>query len=485
MRRSLLQTSHGDIIVGDAVFKLDRTDPDSLIKESHLHFLSLDYNTGVLKWETDYRYALPGKPFIANQVKIFEQAGGKLLFFTSLPVIDGNGVEKIKACRIRTDATGHIETIDTYHQPTSTQSSLIEVCKSFSTGELIFLFNHDGLPQITGINNSGVVSWKQGYSNEGGKFPPSCFTSHAKGFALLTGDGRSWQSKLLLSVNNGTNCLNQPIELVQETAILNYGAHMVTVQNPSFNEPFEFAPLTLNQVPYSRQQTILCEEQVNSCHDIVDSINIKKIKICEGELFTLPDQQKIRDSGRYYVRIPSSSGCDSIHFYNLTVEQHPNKLTLGRDTCIKDQTPVKLTATPAYSSYTWMNNAVSESNEKIIYAPGSYWVNTTNICGAKTDTIQVFDRCDFDIQMPTGFTPNGDQLNDLFRVPLLNHNRFISLTIYNRWGQVLFQTKDQSKGWNGSFRSQPQTTGIYIYELEMQGLSGKRLQQRGTFILLK
>ena len=79
---------------------------------------------------------------------------------------------------------------------------------------------------------------------------------------------------------------------------------------------------------------------------------------------------------------------------------------------------------------------------------------------------------DSKVFIPNAFSPNGDGVNDFFRVPALNKNKLVRLTLYNRWGQVYFQTKDVALGWNGRFKHQEAEGGVYIYYLEMTGLSG-------------
>lgn len=91
----------------------------------------------------------------------------------------------------------------------------------------------------------------------------------------------------------------------------------------------------------------------------------------------------------------------------------------------------------------------------------------------------------YPVFMPTGFTPNGDGLNDVLRVPRQNQNGFVSLEIYNRVGQLVFRTTDQRKGWDGRLQSIPQPSASYVYCLVMATASGKRITQNGTVVLIR
>jgi gliding motility-associated-like protein len=98
----------------------------------------------------------------------------------------------------------------------------------------------------------------------------------------------------------------------------------------------------------------------------------------------------------------------------------------------------------------------------------------------------VYKQCEFEIKMPTAFTPNGDNKNDLFRVPPQIYNRLISFTVFNRWGQIMFRTSDVSKGWDGQFQNHPAPTGTYVYYVVMRSLDNrKNITGKGYVTLLR
>jgi gliding motility-associated-like protein len=89
------------------------------------------------------------------------------------------------------------------------------------------------------------------------------------------------------------------------------------------------------------------------------------------------------------------------------------------------------------------------------------------------------------IALPTAFTPNGDGLND-YLYPL-NAYKATNLVfrVYNRAGQVVFETKDWSRKWDGTFHGTPQGTGVYVWTLEYNDASNKKISLKGTSALIR
>jgi gliding motility-associated-like protein len=88
------------------------------------------------------------------------------------------------------------------------------------------------------------------------------------------------------------------------------------------------------------------------------------------------------------------------------------------------------------------------------------------------------------IFVPNAFSPNGDGLNDIFEVKGRFQNNF-SLLILNRWGEIVFESNDPRKGWNGQVNGKPAITGVYAYRLRATDEQGRRYETTGTLTLLK
>lgn len=86
--------------------------------------------------------------------------------------------------------------------------------------------------------------------------------------------------------------------------------------------------------------------------------------------------------------------------------------------------------------------------------------------------------------VPSAFSPNGDGSNDEFRVRG-SGIREVDFKIYNRWGQLVFETRDHRKGWDGTIGGRPAEIDAYAYILKVIFLDDTVVQRQGNVTLLK
>ncbi len=89
--------------------------------------------------------------------------------------------------------------------------------------------------------------------------------------------------------------------------------------------------------------------------------------------------------------------------------------------------------------------------------------------------------------MPNSFTPNGDGINEVF-LPILDGFavRDYNLTIWDRWGELIFETNDETEAWNGMLAGSIVQDGVYIWQVELRAQSfvGRR-KLRGHVTVLR
>lgn len=86
--------------------------------------------------------------------------------------------------------------------------------------------------------------------------------------------------------------------------------------------------------------------------------------------------------------------------------------------------------------------------------------------------------------LPNAFSPNGDGFNDVFKIDKATFVQF-SLSIFNRWGALVFQTTDPTIGWDGNFNNKPAGAGAYVYQIRYTDLNNTNYQQSGNLFLIR
>jgi gliding motility-associated-like protein len=89
------------------------------------------------------------------------------------------------------------------------------------------------------------------------------------------------------------------------------------------------------------------------------------------------------------------------------------------------------------------------------------------------------------IYVPTAFTPNNDGLNDLLRPILLGIKKLHYFRVFNRWGQLVFETKDELTGWNGTLKGLLQATQVLVWVAEGTGIDDKVYTRKGSTTLIR
>ncbi|MFM2360244.1 MAG: hypothetical protein RLY16_2237, partial [Bacteroidota bacterium] len=102
-----------------------------------------------------------------------------------------------------------------------------------------------------------------------------------------------------------------------------------------------------------------------------------------------------------------------------------------------------------------------------------------------TDTVDIKIFAQEGYYVPNAFSPNGDGLNEIFRVIPAGIMQTDFFSIYNRYGELIFQTSNLDRGWDGTYKGRKQEPGNYVWVLQGKGNSGKRYQMKGNVILVR
>lgn len=197
--------------------------------------------------------------------------------------------------------------------------------------------------------------------------------------------------------------------------------------------------------------------------------------------------QKFRASGlgEYFVEVTDDNGCTGSDTTVISKWWPLPVKFLPTDTAICSYGTLELSPAQAFETYAW---STASTQQKItITQPGLYMLRVTdsNHC-AGIDSVMVYDKqCLKGLYVPTAFSPNGDGKNDELKGMLFGNIKTFEFTIYNRWGQVVFRTKNVKKGWDGAIRSTKQDTNVFVWTCRYQ-LSGEPERfEKGTVTLIR
>jgi gliding motility-associated-like protein len=111
-------------------------------------------------------------------------------------------------------------------------------------------------------------------------------------------------------------------------------------------------------------------------------------------------------------------------------------------------------------------------------------INTTEGC-VITDTLLVRMFTQREIYLPTTFSPNGDGANDVLTPRLVGIADLIYFRVYDRWGQLMYQTTQENQGWDGIYKGTKQPMETYAWMAEGKDIDGNIIKRSGTVILLR
>ena len=159
---------------------------------------------------------------------------------------------------------------------------------------------------------------------------------------------------------------------------------------------------------------------------------------------------------------------------------HDFDVNLGTDTTLCEGDELVLSADLPFCSYHWQDG--STEPRFVVRQPGIYSVTATNFCYSHSDDIDIaYEPCAQELWVPNSFTPDGDGLNDRF-VPVFSYPGEVEqfeMTVYDRWGSMIFLTTDMDAGWDGGDKPE----GMYVWVIRYKtALEGMRVE-KGSVML--
>lgn len=170
------------------------------------------------------------------------------------------------------------------------------------------------------------------------------------------------------------------------------------------------------------------------------------------------------------------SGCSFSDSLNIDYLDAPD-FSLPNDTilCESDRLIVDI----PIGNYSILWNDGSPANHRIFETSGNYSVTASNQCGTVNDAFTLeYKNCNCYLYFPNAFTPVGDGLNECFGAVYNCEFSDYHFTIFNRWGQQIFETANPAICWDGKYLDNPVETGIYVWVVEYSSIYQKSKQMK-------
>lgn len=192
----------------------------------------------------------------------------------------------------------------------------------------------------------------------------------------------------------------------------------------------------------------------------------------------------VNSMGSYHVDVIDDNGCKGSDTTVISVLLPSPKNFLPADTSICSYGTLTIKARPGYNSHLWSNNSI-ESAITISQAE-LYWLEVTdnNNCKGRDSILVTQKNCQRGIFIPSAFTPNKDGKNDLFKPISFGTLRKYKFTVYNRWGQIVFETTDSAKGWDGNFKYKKQDSNVFTWICSYQFEGELQETRKGSVVLI-
>ena len=200
---------------------------------------------------------------------------------------------------------------------------------------------------------------------------------------------------------------------------------------------------------------------------------------------------KTNGTNVYTLEVDDNYGCNFKVFDKVLVTMnYPVAAFAGRDTIAAMDLPHQLFGSGGIS-YLWsppfvLDNPSKKNPIATLHNDTRFVLTVTDNGGCiGTDTVFVKVYKGPAYYLPNAFTPNGDGKNDIFKAipPGISSTEYFR--IFNRWGQMIFETHDYLKGWDGTYIGKPQPAGAYVWIIKGVDKFGKPVEIRGTVMLIR
>ncbi len=196
---------------------------------------------------------------------------------------------------------------------------------------------------------------------------------------------------------------------------------------------------------------------------------------------------------QFILTVTDNYGCNFSVTDSVIVTMQPELLAFaGNDTNAILGRPHQLLATGRNATdFVWspsgpLNNPFIANPQAILYNDTYFYVRITDAIGCRDDdTIFVKAYEGPTYYLPNAFTPNNDSRNDVFFPTPVGIRSTEYFRVFDRYGALMFQTREWMKGWDGTLKGKPASSGTYVWMIKGIDVNGSVVEMKGTVILLR
>ena len=200
---------------------------------------------------------------------------------------------------------------------------------------------------------------------------------------------------------------------------------------------------------------------------------------------------RVTESGVYYAMLLNNDGCSlPTSKQNIVIDDPRPGINYPVQYALID-VPLGLEARQfgdiiLWSPGNWLNTPTSYTPTFTGSSEQLYTIEIKTRSGCETvDTQLVKTIKEVVIFVPNAFTPNSDGLNDLLRPLSIGLKKLHYFRIFNRWGQLLFETQSDGAGWDGRLHGIPEAAQVVVWVIEGIGVDNKIYRRKGTSMLVR
>ncbi|HAW19005.1 MAG TPA: hypothetical protein DCX14_02385, partial [Flavobacteriales bacterium] len=211
---------------------------------------------------------------------------------------------------------------------------------------------------------------------------------------------------------------------------------------------------------YIGEDTAICSgDQLNI--DVSEDARIQTVNWSTGASGL---SATITDSGTYSV-VVFDGNCQTKDKVRINLKPEPTQADVFIDVpdviCLNESFDVDI-KNELISGYQWQDG--STKSTYTIDSEGIYWIKASHACGVLVDTAEV-SRCECPIWVPTAFNPDGNTVNDQFAPKLDCEPLEYMFRIYDRWGELVYETNKPFESWDGQYHGTDAAMGAYAWKL--------------------